>query len=85
MRAIPADFGSCKLDLEPELRPDLGPQALQLLAEKFFHTPAAEADDVRVLLLEAGFVIMLIALNMRQIQFVDQAALLEQLSTYGRR
>ena len=39
---------------------------------------AAQADDVRVLLLQAGFVIMLIAGVMHQVQLVHQAAFLEQ-------
>ena len=46
------------------------------LAEKFFHFAAAQADDVRVLLLEPRFVIMLIAAVVHQVELVHQAAAL---------
>ena len=52
---------------------------LQRLAEKFLDFAAAQADDVRVLLLQAGFVIVLVAAVVHQVQLVHQAALLEQL------
>ncbi len=64
--------------LNPKLLSTWLPHLLQRLAEKFLHLAAAQADDVRVLLLQAGFVIMLVASKMHQVELVDQAALFQQ-------
>ena len=61
VRAVAAHFGARQQDLKSEMAFDLLPQALQRLAEKFFHFAAAQADDVRVLLFQAGFVVVLVA------------------------
>ena len=79
MRAVPADFRPREGDLESELRLHLAADGLELFAEKFLDAAAAQADDVRVLLFQAGFVVMLFALEVRQIQLVHQTAFLEQL------
>ena len=79
MRAIPADFRARESDLKSELRLHLAADGLELFAEKLLDAAAAQADDVRVLLFQPGFVVMLFALEVRQIQLVHQAAFLEQL------
>ena len=79
MRAVPADFRAREGDLESELRLHLAADGLELFAEKLLDAAAAQADDVRVLLLQAGFVVMLFAFEVGQIQLVHQAAFLEQL------
>ena len=79
MRAISADFRAREGDLESELRLHLAAQRLELFAEKFLDAPAAQADDVRVLLLQAGFVVVFFAFEVSQIQLVYQAAFFEQL------
>ena len=61
MRAIASHFGSRENDLKSEMGFDLAAQPLQRLAKKLFHLAATEANDVRVLLLAAGFVVMLLA------------------------
>src|SRR5713226_2066917 len=77
MRAVPADLGSRQQNLEPEMTLDLFAKALKRLTEKFFDLTAAQADDVRVLLLEAGFVVVLVAAVMHQVELIDEAAGLE--------
>ena len=58
---------------------DLLAQPLQGLAEKFLHLAAAQADDVRVLLLQAGFVVVLVAFVVHEVQLIHHAAILEHL------
>ena len=77
--AIAAHFRPRQHDLKPEMRFDLLAQALQRLAEKFFHFAAAEADHVRVFLLAARLVKVLLAGLVHQIEFIHQATFLEQL------
>ena len=77
MRAIAADFRPRQQHLKSEVAFDLFAQALQRLAEKLFHLAAAQADHVRVLLLQAGLIIMLIAAVVHEVQFVHQTAGLE--------
>ena len=79
MRAIAADLGPREHDLESEVRFHLPAHLLQRLAEKFLDFAAAQADDVRVLLLQASLVVMLVALEVHQIELVHQAAFFEQL------
>src|SRR5258708_1087472 len=79
MGAIAADLGSREHDLETELRLDLLPHAVQRFPEILFDAPAAQADDVRVFLLEARFVVVLVALVVHQVQLVHESADLEEL------
>ena len=79
MRAISADFRAREGDLESELRLHLAAKRLKLFAEEFLDAPAAQADDMRVLLLEASLVVMFFAFEVSQIQLIHQAALFEQL------
>ena len=79
MGAIAADFGSCDQDLESEVGFYLLAQPMQRFAEEFFYLAAAEADDMGVLLLEPGFVVVLVTAVMHQIEFVDEAAVLKHL------
>ncbi len=71
---IAAHFGARRNDLEAQAALHLPAHFLQRLAEKFFDLAAAQADQMRVLLLEAALVIMLIAFEVQQIELVDQAA-----------
>src|SRR5260370_5524439 len=78
MGAIAAHLRSREHDLETELRLDLLPHAVQRLPKILFDAPAAQADDVRVFLLEACLVVVLVALVVHQVQLVHEAADLEQ-------
>src|ERR1035441_9639682 len=75
MRAITADLRPGQDDLKAEVFLHLAAQLVQRFAEKFLHLAAAKADDVSVLALPAGFVIMLIAAVMHEVELVDQPAL----------
>ena len=77
MRAIAAHFGPRQQHLKSEVALDLLAQALQRLAEKLFHLAAAQADHVRVLLLQPRLVVMLVAAVVHQVQFVHQTARLQ--------
>ena len=79
MRAIAADLGARQQNLETEVALDLFAQALQRLAEKLFHLAAAQADDVRMLLLEAGLVVVLVAAVVHEVQLIHQTAGLQHL------
>src|SRR5271155_836469 len=72
--AVTAHFRSSQQDLEAEVTLDLLAHFLKRIPEELLDLAAAQADDVRVLLLQARFVIMLIAVMMHQIQLVHQAA-----------
>ena len=74
-----SDLGTGENDLKTEVRFDLTAQTLQGLAEELFHFAATEADHVRVFLLAPRLIIVLLSRLMHQIQFVDQAAFLQQL------
>ena len=56
---------------------DLFAQPLQGFAEELLHLAAAEADHVGVLLLHAGFVVVLVAVMVHQVQLIHQAPGLE--------
>src|SRR5580658_5497496 len=79
MSAIAAHFGTREQDLKTEMALDLLAQPLQRLAEKLFHLAATQANYVRVFLLEAGFVVMLIASIVHQVELIHQPAGLEHL------
>src|SRR4051794_27378894 len=81
MRAIPSDFCSREHYLEPEMRFHLLPELLEWFAEKLFDLPAAQADDVRVLLLHAGLVVVLVAANVHQVEFVDETTGFQHLQS----
>lgn len=79
MRAVAADFGTGEEYFEAEVKLDLTAQFLQGLAEEFLDLAAPEADDVRVLLLHPRFVVVLVAADVHQVKFVDEAAGFEHL------
>src|SRR5947209_7238878 len=72
VRAVPADLRARQQNLKPEVTFDLLPQPLQWFAEKLFHLAAPQADDVRVFLFQLGFVVMLVAAIVHQVQLVNQ-------------
>ena len=79
MRAVSADFCARQHDLKSKVLLYLAAQSLQRLAKKFFHFPATQADHVGMFLLQAGFVIVLVAAHVHQVQLVDQTAFLQHL------
>jgi hypothetical protein len=83
--AIATHFRSGQQDLEAEVTLDLPPQSLERLTEELFHFAATQADDVRVLLLHAGLVVMLIPAIVHQVQLIHKTALFQQLerAVYG--
>src|SRR3954453_20532968 len=81
VRAIASDFCSGEYYLKPEMRLHLFPELLEWLAEKPFDLPAAQADDVRVLLLHAGLVVMLVATDVHQVEFIDETTGFQHLQS----
>jgi len=79
MRAIAAHFRPRQQNLKSEVALDLLAQPLQRLTEEFFHLAAAQADHVRMLLLQPCLVVMLVADVVHQVQLVHQAARLQHL------
>src|SRR5215470_6488430 len=79
VRAVAGHLRPREDDLEPELRAHLGAQVLQLLAKELLHAAAPQANDVRMLLLHAGLVVVLVALEVSQVELIYQAALFQQL------
>ena len=78
MGAVAADFGAREHYFKSEVRFDLLAHFLKRRSEIFFDFAAAEADDVRVLLLEARFVIMLIAGVVHEVELVDESTFFEE-------
>jgi hypothetical protein len=79
MRTIAAHLGSCEDDLKSEMGFDLFSKALQRFSEELFYLATAETDHVRVLSLAACLIIVLLTGLVHQIEFIDEAAFLEQL------
>ena len=77
MGAVAADFGSGQEDLEAQTLFDLAANLLQGFAEEFFHFATAQADDMGMFLLETGFIIMLVAAVVHQVEFVHESTFLE--------
>lgn len=75
--AITSDFGAGEKNLETEMRFNLAAEPLQGITEILFDLAAAQANDVRVLLLHAGFVIVLVARPMHKIELVHKAGFLQ--------
>lgn len=77
--AQPPDFRAHRLNLKAEIFFNLLAHRAEWLTEIFFHAAALHTDDVGVLLLQAGFVEVLVAAIMHQIQLIHQTAFLEEL------
>lgn len=77
--AVAADLGTRDQHLKAEVRFHLTADALQGLTEELFDLAAAEADDMRMFLLEARFVVVLLTVEMHQVELIDQSAGLEHL------
>ena len=78
MGAVSADLGAGEYDFKSEMLFHLFAHFLKRLAEILFNFSAAEADDVRVFLLEARFVIMLIAGVVHEVELIDEPAFFEK-------
>ncbi len=61
------------------MRLDLLPEPAQRLPVEFLDPPAAQADDVCVFLLGPRLVVVLVTLDVHQVEFIDQLALLQHL------
>lgn len=79
--AVAADFGADEGDLEAEGFFDFFADAGERVAEVFFHFAAAETDDVSVFALHARFVVVLVAVFVQEIEFVDEARFLEHFES----
>ncbi len=79
MRAVAANLSAREDYLESEMRFNLFPELLERLAEEFFHFAAAQANNMRMFLLHARFVVMLVAANVHQVELVNQPALFQHL------
>src|SRR2546429_5916729 len=73
MRTIAADFGAGQHDIESEMGLDLLSHFLQQIPEKFLDLTAAQTDDMSMLLLQARFVVVLVAIVMHQIELIYQS------------
>jgi len=79
MGAVAANLSARQNDLEAEVALDLLPHLLQKIPEELLNPAAAQANDVGVLLLEARFIVMLVAVVMHQVELVHEASSFEQL------
>jgi len=79
MRAISTDFGTLNHDLKAEYCLDLMFQVLERLPEVFFNTPTAQTNDVGVLALHPGLVVVLVAHDVHEVKLIDQATLFQHL------
>jgi hypothetical protein len=79
MGTVAPHFCASQNDLKPEMLLNLAPHLLEQIAKKLLDFAATQADNVRVLLFQAGLVVVLVALVVHQVQLVHQAAGLEQL------
>jgi hypothetical protein len=79
MRTVPANLGPRQQNLKAEMQLHLASQSLKRLAEELLHLSASQANDMRVLLFQPRFVIVLIAGVVHQVQLIDQPALLQKL------
>ncbi len=75
--AITSDFGAGEENLETEKGFDLAAEPLQGITEILFDLAAAQTNDVRVLLLHAGFVIVLVARPVHEVELVHEAGFLQ--------
>jgi hypothetical protein len=76
-----ADFGTRDRDFDAAVVGDLTLQLLEEAGLKFADFAAAQTGDVNVIARAVGFVIMLIAAKMKQIEFVDQAMALQKIES----
>jgi len=74
-----SNFKPYGLNLELVLRRNLLFQSLKRRSRKLHNLSAPKAGQMQMLLLGLDFVIVLFAVEMHQVQFVDQAQLFEQL------
>ena len=74
-----ADFGAGDGDFDAAIVGDLTFQLLEEAGFKFADFATAQAGDVNVVARTVCFVIMLIAAEMQQIEFVDQAVALQEI------
>ena len=77
MGAVSADLSARQYNFKSEVRFHLLAHFLKRRPEIFFDFAAAEADDVRVLLLEARLIIMLIAGVVHEVELVDEPTFFE--------
>jgi hypothetical protein len=74
-----ADFGAGDRNFDAAIVGDLTFQLLEEAGLEFSDFAAAQAGDVDVIARSMGFVVMLIAAEMEEIEFVDQAMALQEI------
>ncbi len=79
MFAVAPDFGSGDRDFDAAVFRDLLFQFFVERGFKFTHFAAFEAGDVNVVARAVAFVEVLVAAQVKQVQFIDQTAALEQI------
>src|SRR5215467_11836743 len=72
-RAVAADFKAAHDDVKLAVALDLALEAVEQIAFEFRDLAAAQAGHVDVITLRPALVIVLLALHVRQIKFVDKA------------
>ena len=77
--AISADFQPRHHDAEAAIFLHLPLQLLENVADKFHDLAAAQACHVDMVAIELTLVVMSLAVNVQEIEFVDQALALEEL------
>jgi hypothetical protein len=78
LRTVTADFQSGNDDVEPAIPLNLSLQAVEEIALKFSNLAAAETCHVNVVPLRPPLVVVLLALHVHQVKFVNQAVPLQQ-------
>jgi hypothetical protein len=76
---VPAHLGPRQDDLKSEMSLYLIAHLLQQVAKELLNLAAAHTNYMGMFLFQAGFVIMLVAIVMHQVQLVHQAARFEKL------
>ena len=78
MGAVPADFQTRNEDVEAAILFDLLLQPFKTVADKFRDLPATQAGHVNVVASQAPFVVVALAVDVHEVEFVDKAMTLEQ-------
>jgi hypothetical protein len=76
--AVAADLKSCNYDVELAIPLNLSLQSVEQVTFKFGNLTAAETCHVNVIPLRTPLVVVLFALHVHQVQFINQSMSLEQ-------
>jgi hypothetical protein len=78
LRTITADFQPGDHNMEPAIALNLSLQAIEEVAFKFRNLAAAQTCHVDVIPLGTALVVVLLALHMHEVKFIDQTVPLQQ-------